>query len=132
MKRDRKKIIVVDDEKTVRDALEFLLMNEGYEVITAQNGEDALIKVRDEDPDLMILDVMMPRMNGFRVARAIRKDPVYKRLPILLLTVMDDKNDKIAGYNSGADEYLVKPFDLDELIVRVKCLLKMPMLGGIV
>ncbi len=128
----KKKIIVVDDEKTICDALEYLLTNEGYEVITAHDGEDALLKVQDEDPDLVILDVMMPGMNGFKVSRAIRKDPVYKRLPILILTVMDNKNDKIAGHNSGADEYMVKPFELDELIVRVKCLLKVPAFGGIV
>ncbi len=130
MKRDKKKIIVVDDEKTICDALEFLLTNEGYEVIIAHDGEDALLKVQDEDPDLMILDIMMPRMNGLRVSRAIRKDPIYKRLPILILTVMDNKNDKIAGYNSGADEYMVKPFELDELVVRVKCMLKIPVFGG--
>lgn len=126
MNRNRKRIVVVDDDKTIREAIGFLLENEGYEVFTTGNGDDALLMVQDENPNLVILDITMPGLNGFRVSRAIRRDPENKRLPILMLTVMDNNNDKIAGCNSGADDYLVKPFETDEFIVRVKCLLGDP------
>ncbi len=118
-----KKILVVDDEKDICGLLNRALKNEGYEVYNAYNGKDALSKIYDVSPDMMVLDVQMPRMNGYQVCEEIRKDPLYKKLPILMLTVRDSKDDKLQGYDSGVDEYMVKPFDIMEIVLRVNVIL---------
>lgn len=119
-----KKILVVDDEKSVRILLERILKPKNFEVITASNGMEALERVRKEAPHLMILDIMMPKMNGWDVCKKIREDPIYKNLPIIVLTAKTEENDQIKGFGLGANAYVPKPFNHEELLLRVKKLLQ--------
>lgn len=119
-----KKILVVDDEKDVLDLVKRVLIRGGFEVITASDGKEGLAKVYSEAPDLMILDINMPVMNGWEVCRKIRGDPLYKHLPIIMLTVKRTKKDQLKGLELGSDEYITKPFYPTELIARVKTVLQ--------
>lgn len=113
------RVLVVDDEASISEAVAYALGREGYEVETAANGVEALEKVEANRPDVMVLDVMMPRMGGYDVCRKLEgKD----RPAILLLTVKNDIVDKVLGLELGADDYMTKPFDMRELIARVKAL----------
>jgi diguanylate cyclase (GGDEF)-like protein len=114
------KILVVDDEEHIRKILKFKLEKHGYHVITAENGEVALQMVRRENPDLIILDLMMPKMDGFEVCRRIRKNFQTAQIPIIMLTAKSDMVDKIKGLAGGANDYLVKPYSNEELLLRVK------------
>ena len=120
----KKKILVVDDEKDICGIVKRILENEGYEVFEAYNGQEALGKVFEISPDMMVIDVQMPGKNGFQVCEEIRKDPIYKELPILMLTVRSSKEDRLQGFTSGVDEYMVKPFDMTEIIARIKVVLE--------
>ncbi len=120
-----KKILVVDDSKTIRLMMQAGLTKEGYEVITAIDGEDGLIKAFTENPNLIVLDVMMPKLNGFQVCRKIKRDERTLHIPVLILTAQDQKEEILEGFNAGADEYLCKPFKFDELLRQVKTLLKL-------
>ncbi|MCA9913438.1 MAG: response regulator, partial [Anaerolineae bacterium] len=102
-----KKILIADDEQHILDTVSAYLQAEGYEVLTAHNGRDALFTFRHEYPDLVILDVMMPEMNGWETARMIRKD---SNVPLLFLTARVDDIDQITGLEIGADDYVTKPF----------------------
>lgn len=115
------RILIVDDELPVLESLQFNLENEGYSVLTAQDGEAALAQARDHKPDLIILDLMLPRLSGLDVCRSLRRD---SKVPILMLTAKGDETDKVVGFELGADDYLVKPFGMRELLVRVKALLR--------
>jgi len=119
-----KKILVVDDEEDLLDLVKRILTRGGFEVITALDGNEGLAKVYSEAPDLMILDINMPVMNGWEVCRKIREDPLYKHLPIIMLTVRKSKTDQLRGFNLGGDEYITKPFSPTELIARVKTVLR--------
>ncbi|MBA7511872.1 Alkaline phosphatase synthesis transcriptional regulatory protein PhoP [subsurface metagenome] len=119
-----KKILVVDDEKDVLDLVRRVLIRGGFEVITASDGKEGLAKVYSEAPDLMILDINMPVMDGWQVCRKIRGDPLYKHLPIIMLTVRRTKTDQLKGLDIGGDEYITKPFSPTELIARVKTVLQ--------
>jgi len=119
-----KKILVVDDEKDLLDLVRRILARGGFEVITASDGKEGLAKVYSEAPDLMILDINMPVMNGWEVCRKIRKDPLYKHLPVIMLTVRRTKKDQLKGLDLGSDEYITKPFSPTELIARVKTVLQ--------
>lgn len=119
-----KKILVVDDEKDVLDLVRRVLTRGGFEVITASDGKEGLAKVYSEAPDLMILDINMPVMDGWQVCRKIRGDPLYKHLPIIMLTVRRTKTDQLKGLDIGGDEYITKPFFPTELIARVKTVLQ--------
>ncbi|MDD6794120.1 MAG: response regulator transcription factor [Clostridiaceae bacterium] len=114
-------ILVVDDEKEIRDLLEINLRNEGYKVIKAENGNDALVILAQEKIDLIVLDIMMPGIDGIEVCRKVREK---MNIPILMLSAKSEKMDKIQGILTGADDYIVKPFDSLELIVRIKALLR--------
>ncbi|MFD1319073.1 response regulator YycF [Loigolactobacillus zhaoyuanensis] len=116
-----KKILVVDDEKPISDIVKFNLTKEGYEVITAYDGEEALAKVTEVDPDLIILDLMLPKIDGLEVAREVRKD---HDMPIIMLTAKDSEIDKVLGLEMGADDYVTKPFSNRELVARVKANLR--------
>ncbi|MFJ8012517.1 response regulator transcription factor [Streptomyces sp. NPDC096339] len=116
------RILVVDDEPAVREALRRSLAFEGYEVQTAVDGLDALDKAASYDPDLMVLDIQMPRMDGLTAARRLRSSGSVT--PILMLTARDTVGDRVTGLDAGADDYLVKPFELDELFARVRALLR--------
>lgn len=115
------KILVVDDEKEIRNLIEIYLKNEGYTVLKASNGEEALEVLSKEEIQLMILDIMMPKMDGMEVCRRVRE---HLNIPILMLSAKSEDMDKIAGIMTGADDYLTKPFNPLELSVRVKALLR--------
>ncbi|WP_432252831.1 response regulator transcription factor [Streptomyces sp. HNM1019] len=116
------RILIVDDEPAVREALRRSLVFEGYATETALDGLDALDKVGSYDPELIVLDVLMPRMDGLTAARRLRATGVT--LPILMLTARDTVGDRVTGLDAGADDYLVKPFELDELLARIRALLR--------
>jgi len=116
-----KKILVVDDEQPIADILEFNLKKEGYDVIVAYDGVEALRKVEEEQPDLILLDVMLPQKDGMEVCREIRKK---YNMPIIMLTAKDSEIDKVLGLEMGADDYVTKPFSNRELIARVKANLR--------
>jgi DNA-binding response OmpR family regulator len=118
------RILLVDDDKELLAALEVKLLKEGYEIDTAPDGEVALEKIQASMPDLVILDVNMPRMNGMDVCRALRSDDKTRDLAIIMLTARDDEVDRILGLEFGADDYVTKPYNPRELILRVKGLLK--------
>ena len=117
-------ILVVDDEVDLAWALRQSLSDEGYEVSIAHDGEQAIAAVARECPDLIILDIKMPRMNGLEVCRRLRRDPSCAAVPILFLTVRSDIQNRIKGLDEGADDYLSQPFDLNELKARVRALLR--------
>ncbi len=112
-----KTILVVDDEKPIADILQFNLIKEGYRVICAYDGDEALQKVEEELPDLMLLDIMLPKRDGMEVCREIRKKYDF---PIIMLTAKGSEIDKVLGLEMGADDYVTKPFSTRELIARVK------------
>ena len=117
----KEKVLIVDDEKTLVKALKFSLEKEGFRVIEAYNGEEALQKVADEEPDLIILDLMLPGLDGFEVCRRIRKN---NEVPIIMLTARGDDIDKVLGLELGADDYMTKPFNPRELVARIKAILR--------
>jgi len=112
-----KKILVVDDEKPISDIIKFNLIKEGYDIETAFDGEEALKKVYQFQPDLVLLDVMLPKLDGFQVCRRIRES---FNMPIIMLTAKEEEVDKVLGFELGADDYITKPFGMRELIARVK------------
>ncbi|KAB7665285.1 response regulator YycF [Bacillus sp. B1-b2] len=116
-----KKILVVDDEKPIADILQFNLKKEGFEVTCAYDGNDALEKVEEINPDLVLLDIMLPQRDGMEVCREIRKK---HEMPIIMLTAKDSEIDKVLGLELGADDYVTKPFSTRELIARVKANLR--------
>lgn len=116
-----KKILVVDDEKPISDIVKFNLTKEGYDVYTAYDGEEALEKVEEVVPDLILLDLMLPKMDGLEVAREVRK--TYD-MPIIMVTAKDSEIDKVLGLELGADDYVTKPFSNRELVARVKANLR--------
>lgn len=115
------KILIVEDEATVRDTLALNLNAEGYEVVTAADGEAGLAEAREKEFDLIVLDVMLPKLDGLSLCRLIRKD---SSMPILMLTARGTEVDKIVGLESGADDYIVKPFGLGEFLARVRAALR--------
>lgn len=115
------RILVAEDEKKLRDIILRYLEKEGYEGIGAVDGEDALDKWAEFQPDCLILDVMMPKMDGFEVLKNIRETD---QLPVIMLTARREEDDKITGFEGGADDYVTKPFSTRELLVRIKALLK--------
>lgn len=118
------KILLVDDDQEIRDWLCLDLQLAGFSVDTAQDGLMALQMSQQSNYDIIILDVMMPKMDGFEACKNIRKNPKTQSIPIVLLTAKGTINDKLTGFNSGADDYLVKPFDIQELFVRMRALLR--------
>ena len=116
------KLLVVDDEQAVRESLRRSLRFNGYEVLTANDGLEAVEMVRAENPELLILDVMMPNMDGLEVCRTLRSEGWDR--PILVLTARDGVSDRVAGLDAGADDYLPKPFALEELLARVRSLVR--------
>lgn len=119
-----KKILIADDEPNIIISLEFLLKREGYDVVVAHDGSEALERVRVERPDLAILDVMMPRLNGFEVCQALRQDPDFRDLRIMMLTAKGRDTEVSKGLALGADLYMTKPFSTRELIAQVKALIE--------
>ena len=116
------RVLVVDDEPAVRESLERALVAEGYSVLLAKDGLEALAAVAGDRPDLVLLDVLMPALDGLEACRRLRA--AANRVPVLMLTARDDVGDRVAGLDAGADDYLVKPFALDELLARIRALLR--------
>jgi two-component system, OmpR family, response regulator len=117
-----KPILIVDDDGYIRELVCTLLKNEGFETYEAYDGRDALLKLKEINPDLCIIDVMMPNMDGFELCLHIRR--YYNQIPILMLTAKSEISQKVKGFELGTDDYLTKPFEAQELIVRVKALLR--------
>jgi len=116
-----KSILIVEDDTTLRETLALNLSEEGYNVLVAEDGEEGLEKARADQPDLVLLDVMLPRLDGLTVCRMLRKN---NDVPIILLTARGTETDKIVGLEMGADDYIVKPFSLGELLARIRAALR--------
>ncbi len=111
------RILVADDDPDITEIISFSLRRHGYQVLTARNGQEALELAQRDRPDVVILDVMMPRIDGFEVCRRLR---LASRMPIIMLTAKDEENDKVFGLDVGADDYLTKPFSHKELLARIR------------
>ena len=116
------KIMIVDDDPNIRELVRALLKNGGFDACEANDGRDALRRMADENPDLAIIDLMMPNMDGYELCRKLRQ--YYENLPVLMLTAKAELPSKIKGFEAGADDYLTKPFEGDELLLRVRALLR--------
>lgn len=117
-----KKILIVDDSPTERHALSEMLAKHGYIIITAESGEEAIAKSKSEQPDLILMDVVMPGLNGFQATRAISRDPETRSIPVIMCTSKSQETDKIWGLRQGARDYVVKPVDRDVLLAKIASL----------
>ncbi len=117
-----KKILIVDDSPTERHVLNDLLTKAGYEVVASDNGEDAILKARLLKPDLILMDVVMPGLNGFQATRAISRDPDTRAIPVILCTSKSQETDKIWGMRQGARDYVIKPINREELLAKIVAL----------
>lgn len=117
-----KKILVVDDSPTERHFLNELLSAKGYQVITAESGEEGISKARAEQPDLVLMDVVMPGLNGYQATRTLTRDEQTRHIPVIVCTSKGQETDKIWGLRQGAHDYLVKPLNGDELLARIAAL----------
>ncbi len=115
-----KKILIVDDEQDIVETLKFILETQGYTCFCAYNGEDGLNKAKEIMPDLIILDVMMPKINGYKISRLLKYDNKYKDIPIIMVTARSQEQDKLIGEETGVNEYISKPFELEEILAVVK------------
>lgn len=121
---DKKKILLVDDEKDLVYAVTLQLEDNGYEVLPAYDGQEALEEARHKKPDLIILDLMLPKVDGFKVCRILKFDEKYKKIPIIMFTARAQESDKKLGQEVGADAYIAKPFEPQVLLGKVEELLK--------
>lgn len=117
---ETKKILIVDDEQDIVETLKFMLEMQGYECFCAYDGEVGLNMAKEIIPDLMILDVMMPKINGYKISRLLKYDKKYKDIPIIMVTARSQDDDKMIGQETGVNEYITKPFELDDVIAKVK------------
>lgn len=115
-----KTVLIVDDEKDIVETLKFILESEGLNCIVAYDGEEALNLAKTKAPDLIVLDVMLPKINGYKVCRLLKFDSNYKQIPILMVTARTQEEDKIIGEETGANEYVTKPFDIETILSLVK------------
>jgi len=124
MNTDKPKILCVDDEQVNLKLLNALLAPNNFEVIQAENGQQALERLKEQKIDIILLDVMMPEINGFEICRMIKEDPSIQNIPVVLVTALADRDSKLKGLKIGANDFITKPVDGSELIVRVKNLLR--------
>ncbi|OGW54252.1 MAG: hypothetical protein A2Z46_02135 [Nitrospirae bacterium RBG_19FT_COMBO_55_12] len=120
---EKKKILIADDNENIRDALTYLLEDEGYALSMAKDGSDALKKAREFLPNILFLDIMMPEMNGYEVCRVIKNDPQLKKIYVIMLTAKGQVAEQERGKEVGADEYIVKPFSPMEILSKIKNIL---------
>lgn len=114
-----KKVLIVDDEQDIVETLKFVIETKGYECLCAYDGEEGLMLAKQEMPDLIILDVMMPKINGFKISRLLKYDNKYKDIPILMVTARSQDEDKLIGEETGVNEYVTKPFEIDEIMKKI-------------
>ena len=117
-----RKILLVDDSRTELHFLSRLLGKRGYDVRTAQNGEEALRRLNEETPDLILMDVVMPGQNGFQLTRSITRDPRWSGIPVIMCTSKNQETDKVWGMRQGASDYIVKPVDGEQLLAKIEAL----------
>lgn len=122
------KILIVDDEEHIRELLRYNLKKEGYKIFCAENGKEALEIAKEKKPTLILLDVMLPQMDGYDVCKEIRKDNSISTTPIIMITAKGEELDKVLGLELGADDYITKPFSIRELIARIKAVLRRTLL----
>jgi len=121
---DKKRVLIADDEHDIVETIKFNLELENIRCIEAYDGEEAFLKTKKENPDLIILDIMMAKINGYKVCRLLKFDESYKNIPVIMLTARAQEQDIKLGEETGADEYMTKPFDMDSLVALVKKYLK--------
>ncbi len=114
-----KKILIVDDEKDIVETLAFMLKAKGFECICAYDGEEGLKLAKECSPDLIILDVMMPKINGYKICRLLKYDSKYKNIPIIMVTARSQEEDREIGEETGADEYITKPFEFNDIVEAI-------------
>ncbi len=117
---EKTKALIVDDEPDIVESIKFRLEIENIDCLTAHDGEEALAKAKREHPDIILLDVMLPKINGYKIARMLKFDENYKDIPIIMLTARTQMKDVKLGHETGADEYVTKPFDMEALTAMVK------------
>lgn len=120
----KKKILIADDEEDILEIVQYNLQQEGYEVITAKNGDEALTKAKQAKPDLVILDIMMPKRNGVEVCQIMRSQPQFKDTLVIFLTALSDETNQVKGFDTGADDYITKPISTKLLVSRVNALFR--------
>ncbi len=121
---DKKRILVVDDEPELVELIETRLKAAGYETLVAHDGQEALDKARQEKPDLIVLDLMLPKIDGYKVCRMLKFDEKYKKIPIIMLTARAQQSDEKLGLEIGADGFITKPFQHEIILAKIKSLLK--------
>ena len=124
MTRQSPCVLVVEDECAQREVLQYNLEAEGFAVVVADNGEDALLLVQEEQPDLMVLDWMLPKVSGIEVCRQVKADPATRGIPIIMLSARSEETDRVRGLETGADDYVVKPYSVVELMARLRTQLR--------
>ncbi len=124
------KILVIEDDQSVREAMVYNLKQEGYAVVSASDGEKGYALIRSELPDLVILDIMLPKLDGLAICRMVRKNPDIAATPIIMLSARGTQGDKMVGLDSGADDYVTKPFDLGELLARIRAVMRRTSVAG--
>ncbi len=117
-------VLVVEDEGAQREVLQYNLEAEGFDVVVADNGEDALLLVQEEQPDLLVLDWMLPKVSGIEVCRQVKADPATRSIPIIMLSARSEETDRVRGLETGADDYVVKPYSVVELMARLRTQLR--------
>jgi phosphate regulon transcriptional regulator PhoB len=118
------RILVAEDERDVAELIRYTLAREGFEVILATNGADALRQAREGRPDLVLLDLMLPQVNGWELCRRLKQDPTTRTLPVIMVTARAEEGDKVLGFEVGADDYVTKPFSTRELVARVRAVVR--------
>lgn len=118
------KIVVVEDEEALATLLEYNLINKGFDITIASDGEEGLLKIIEEEPDLVILDWMLPKLSGIELCRQLRQKTETRNLPIIMLTARAEETDRVRGLDTGADDYMTKPFSMSELVARIKAVLR--------
>jgi two-component system alkaline phosphatase synthesis response regulator PhoP len=124
---EQKRILIADDNENIREVLTYLLEDEGYKPWLAKDGADALEKVREVHPDILLLDIMMPEINGYEVCRVIKNDPELKKTYVIMVTAKGQAAERERAKEVGADEYIMKPFNPADIVARIKNILKQPL-----
>ncbi len=117
-------VLIVEDDPSQREVLAYNVRAEGYSVVTAENGDEALLYIRDEQPDLVVLDWMLPNVSGIEVCRQIKKDISLAKTPVIMLSARSEEDDRVRGLETGADDYIVKPYSVAELLARIRTQLR--------